>query len=98
MEVNFKNGYVVLPREDYDRIQRELERLEDTLDNIITLRESYDHSTIDVEYNNELLYALANKQFIDNHEWHDEYVLVSKIVSWSSTIATRIKEEEQADD
>lgn len=104
METNYKNGYVVLPREEYDRMQLEIERLSNTLDNVITLSKSYDNNSIQVEYNNKLIYLLAVEQFNNHPEWHDDYVLQDSVSIWSNELAKAIKkdeeqaEEEQADD
>lgn len=98
MEVNYTNGYVVLPREEYDRMSR--------LRNVIELSKAFDDSSINVEYNSDLLYALAVEQFNSHPEWKDEYVLKDSISIWSNELANAIKkdeeqeqaEEEQADD
>ena len=98
MEANFKNGYVVLPREDYDRMQLEIERLQDTLDRVITLYVSHADSTINVEYNNRLLYQLAVEQFNNHHEWKGKYELNDSISTWSNELARAIKEEQDNND
>lgn len=102
MEVNYTNGYVVLPKEEYDRMNRDIDKLH----KVIELSKAYDDSSINVEYNNNLLYALAVEQFNSHHEWKDRYVLKDSISVWSNELAMAIKEdeeqeqaeEEQADD
>ena len=55
MEVNYTNGYVVLPKEEYDRMNRDIDKLH----KVIKLSKAYDDGSINVEYNNRLLYTLA---------------------------------------
>ena len=102
MEVNYTNGFVVLPREEYDRMKRDIDKLH----NVVKLSKAYDDGSINVEYNNRLLYALAVEQFNSHTEWKDRYVLKDSISVWSNELAMAIKEdeeqeqaeEEQADD
>ena len=102
MEVNYTNGYVVLPKEEYDRMNRDIDKLH----KVIELSKAYDDSSINVEYNNNLLYALAVEQFNSHPEWKDVYVLKDSISIWSNELAMAIEEdeeqeqaeEEQADD
>lgn len=102
MEVNYTNGYVVLPKEEYDRMNRDIDKLH----KVIELSKAYDDSSINVEYNNRLLYALAVEQFNSHPEWKDRYVLKDSISVWSNELAMAIEEdeeqeqaeEEQADD
>lgn len=102
MEVNYTNGYVVLPKEEYDRMNRDIDKLH----KVIELSKAYDDSSINVEYNNNLLYALAVEEFNRHPEWKDGYVLKDSISVWSNELAMAIKEdeeqeqaeEEQADD
>ena len=100
MELNYTNGFVVIPKDEYDRMNMEIDKLH----KVIELSKSYDDSSINFEYNNNLLYALAVEEFNRHPEWKDGYVLKDSISVWSNELATAIKEdeeqaeEEQADD
>lgn len=83
-------GFMVLPREEYDKLMQKLKRLDDA----VQIDTSYDSKRVNVDIDSALIYDIAKSKLDADEELSANYELVDvkKFNAWADTLA-RHKEE-----
>ena len=100
MNVNYPNGFVVLPVGEYNKMKEVIDAQQRTLDELVSIKKSYTEATIDVSVNEDTLYSLAVCRFEENADFVNNYNMVDKCCFsvWGTSIAHIKRAEEPVED
>lgn len=79
MNVNYPNGFVVLPVGEYNKMKETIEAQQQVLDNlVISVEPAYNKNSLDVTLNPDVIYPLAVCKFEESTELVNSYTLTDR--------------------